>query len=286
MAWGWGQMWGRAGALWDNGPAMRNNFWIVAGVASSLLTLAARGQINGSDARVTTPYFDVVAIRESRFSNSEQGMSLRGGFLEVHNLLLKSLITSGYGVREGLIFGLPGWAEEAHYEIRARVTEADPKVLNGSREQRRALMAAMLEDRFQLKLHEATKVLPVYDLVVARDGPKFSESARGDTSDRKSGAEPHVQVSKTEFTGTNASMLMLLSVLEEVVERPVVDKTGLTGAYDLHLKWTPDLTTASDRDTLPSIFTALQEQLGLKLQPNKGPVKTLVVDHVARPSEN
>lgn len=261
---------------------MRKYFWTLAVVASSLAAPAARSQTTGSEPRATVPHFDVVAIRESRFSNLDGGMSLRGGSLQVHNLLLKSLITSAYGVREGLILGLPRWAEEAHYDIRARVTDADPKVLNGSnREYRRALMAAMLEDRFHLKLHEPTKVMPVYDLVVTRDGPKFRESAHD-----KSGTEPHVEVRKTEFSGTNASILMLLSLVEEVVERPVVDKTGLVGAYDFHLKWTPDVTAASDRDTLPSIFTALQEQLGLKLQANKEPVRTLVVDRIERPSEN
>jgi hypothetical protein len=98
--------------------------------------------------------FDVVSIRENRegAAGGEERMSLRDGFLQVNNLLLKSLITSAYGVPEGLIFGLPGWAEEAHYDIRARVTDADPIALTTiSREQRRALMGAMLEDRFQLK---------------------------------------------------------------------------------------------------------------------------------------
>jgi uncharacterized protein (TIGR03435 family) len=140
-------------------------------------------------------------------------------------------------------------------------------------------MAAMLEDRFHLKLQAVTKTLPVYDLIVARGGPKFSESGR-------QGADPHVEVRKTEYTATNSSVLGLSYVLEEIVERTVIDKTGLTGAYDLHLRWAQDLTGAPGSDTFPSIFTALQEQLGLKLQANKGPVKTLVVDHVERPSEN
>ncbi len=116
------------------------------------------------------------------------GMSLRDGSLQVNNLLLKSLITSAYGVREVLIFGLPGWAEKARYDIRAKVTDADPKVMDGiSREQRRALMAAMLEDRFHLRLHAVTKNLPVYDLTVARGGPRFSESVRP-------GVEPHLEI--------------------------------------------------------------------------------------------
>jgi uncharacterized protein (TIGR03435 family) len=264
----------------DDGCALRRNFWSLTAIISSLLTPAMSGQTTTSQALPAVPHFDVVAIRENRSPGGGAGMSLRDGSLQVNNLLLKSVITSAYGVREVLIFGLPGWAEEARYDIRAKVTDADPKVLAGiSREQRRALMAAMLEDRFHLKVRAVTKNLPVYDLMVARGGPRFSESVRH-------GVEPRVEVRKTEFSATDASILGLSYLLEEVVERTVIDKTGLTGAYDLHLQWAPDVTGAPDSDAFPSIFTALQEQLGLKLQPNTGPVKTLFVDHLERPSEN
>lgn len=222
--------------------------------------------------------FDVVSIRENTkgAAGGDGGMLLREGILRVNNLLLKSLITSAYGVHEGLIFGLPSWAEQARYDIRAKVSDADPTVLIPmSREQRRALMGTMLEDRFQLKVHPVTKELPVYDLIVTKGGTRFSESTR----------EQHVKVQKLEFTGTAISIPGLASFLEEVVERSVVDKTGLKGVYDLHLQWEPALGGA-ERDMFPSIFTALQEQLGLKLQPNKGPVKTLTIDHIERPSEN
>ena len=240
--------------------------------------VTVKAQAITSQPGATVLRFDVVSIRENTggAASSDGRMSLRDGFLQVNNLLLKSLITSAYGVHEGLIFGLPRWAEEARYDIRAKVTDADPIVLTTmSREQRRALIVAMLEDRFQLKTHPVTRELPVYDLIVTKGGPKFSESTR----------EQHVEVHKLEFTGTAVSILGLSSFLEEVVGRSVVDKTALRGAYDFHLQWGPDLSGA-DRDTFPSFFTALQEQLGLKLQPNKGPVKTLSVDHVGRPSEN
>ena len=115
----------------------------------------------------------------------------------------------------------------------------------------------------------------MYVLIVAKGGPGLSESAR----------EQHVEVHKLEFTGTAVPILGLSYILEELVGRSVVDKTGLKGAYDFHLQWEPDLSGA-DHNTLPSIFTALQEQLGLKLQSNKGPVKTLSIDHLERPSEN
>jgi uncharacterized protein (TIGR03435 family) len=259
--------------LSDNGLDLLRNFWILTAIVSNLLTPTIHGE--------TVPHFDVVAIRENNSPGGEAGMSLRHGSLQVNNLHLKSLITSAYGVREVSIFGLPGWAEEARYNIRAKVTDADPRLLDDlSREQRRALMAAMLEDRFHLKLHEVTKNLPVYDLIVARGGPRFSERV-------DHGVEaPHVEVRRTEYRATDTSILGLSYFLEEIVERTVIDKTGMTGSYDFHLQWTPDQTSAPDSDTPPSIFTALQEQLGLKLQSSMGPVKTLFVDHVERPSEN
>ncbi len=240
--------------------------------------VTVQAQSTTSQARAMVIRFDVVAIRENSAgaAGGDGSMSLKDGFLQVNNPLVKSLITSAYGVHEGLIFGLPRWAEEARYDIWAKVTDADPAVLNRmSREQRRALMAAMLEDRFHLRVHPVTKELPVYVLVIAKGGPKFSESIRGQ----------YVEVRKSEYTGTAVSTGGLASFLEEIVGHSVVDKTGLKGAYDFHLQWDPDLNGAG-HDSFPSIFTALQEQLGLRLQPNRGPVKTLSIDHIEQPSEN
>ena len=122
---------------------MLKNFCSLAVVASGLLTPSTHGQ-TASLARPIVPRFDVVAIQENRSPGWKMGMSLRGGSLQVHNLFLKSLITSGYGVREGLIFGLPRWAEQARFDIQAKVTDGDPRMMDRiSREQRRALMAAM-----------------------------------------------------------------------------------------------------------------------------------------------
>ncbi len=280
-------------SLWRHGsasssrPAQKQNLstkglLIIIGVALIALARESVSPEVTVQAQSTTPgvgatvlRFDVVSIRENTLgaAGGDGRMLLRDGFLEVNNLLLKSLITSAYGVHEGLIFGLPGWAEEAHYDIRNKVTDADPTAM--TREQRRALMAAMLEDRFQPRVHPVTRELPVYDLIVTKGGPRFSESTR----------EQHLEIAKSEFTGTAVPIVALSSFLEELVGRSLVDKTGLNGLYDFHLQWQADL-GGVDRDSFPSIFTALQEQLGLKLQPNKCPVKTLFVDHVERPSEN
>ena len=266
---------------------MPRAFYYLVAVGSSLIAGVARGQNTPLPMRTTVPMFDVVSIRESTSLSWNMGMSLRDWSLDVNNLFLKSLITSAYGVREGLVSGLPRWAELARFDIRAKVTGVDPKAPTSmSREQRRAIMAALLEDRFHLKVHTVTKVLPVYDLLVARDGPKFHQSILNDDGDDTRGAAPLPYVTRTEFAGTGTTIFTFCSFLEEAAGRTVIDKTGLTGMYDLHLKWAQDLTTDSNADALPPIFTALQEQLGLRLQADKGPVETLVVDHIERPSGN
>ena len=137
-------------------------------------------------------------------------------------------------------------------------------------------------ERFQLKAHTEIKTLPVYELVVIKDGPKFKQS-EDDT--HGSGTSIHGDHNGKELTAHNLSITSLASSLTNEVHRTVIDKTGLAGKYDLGMKWSADDGTAQ-ADSLPSIFTALPEQLGLKLQAGKGPVETLVVDSVEMPSEN
>jgi uncharacterized protein (TIGR03435 family) len=136
-----------------------------------------------------------------------------------------------------------------------------------------------------VKTHIEVKQLPVFDLSIAKGGIKFHEASHGDPSDKQG----NVYFSATEVTGYGVPVGNLVMVLKRQVEREVIDKTGLTGKYDFHLKWRPEQTGSNaglNDDEFPSFFTALQEQLGLKLQSSKGPVDTLVVDHIQEPSEN
>jgi uncharacterized protein (TIGR03435 family) len=123
----------------------------------------------------------------------------------------------------------------------------------------------------------------VYELVVIQGGPKFKPTASDAHGPNTSvnGRNDH-----TDLTARNLSMALFSDILSDQVQRTVIDKTGLTGSYDLALQWSREDSRDADVDTAPSIFTALPEQLGLKLQPAKGPVETLVVDHVEMPSEN
>jgi uncharacterized protein (TIGR03435 family) len=136
-----------------------------------------------------------------------------------------------------------------------------------------------------VKSHIEVKDLPTFDLVVIKGGPKFQETPKVAAEDKRDS----MHVNNTEMTAYGVQMASLTKMLEGQVERNVIDKTDLKGNYDLHLKWRREEdgpTAGTTDDPVPSVYTALQEQLGLKLQPSKGPVDTLVIDHIEEPTEN
>ena len=149
------------------------------------------------------------------------------------------------------------------------------------------MLQSVLAGRFHMVSHFETKELAAYALVISKTGRKLTEiQPRLLPGGLKDPGE--INMRRTEITAAGADMLNLLHllhVLQSQVGRPVVDRTGLTGHYNFVLKWTPDQDSASP-DAGPSIFTAIQEQLGLKLEPVKAPIQILVVDHIERPSEN
>jgi len=164
-----------------------------------------------------------------------------------------------------------------------------------SRDQRRLLNQQMVQqllaDRFKLAVHRETKELPAYALVVAKSGPKL-------TATKDTGGGKGTSSGDGHLTATGLTMARLAQTLTQILSRElgrvVIDKTGIVGEYDLSLTWTPDDRSAAAANTSkdtpdlpgPSIFTALQEQLGLKLESTKAPVETLVIDHIEEPSAN
>jgi uncharacterized protein (TIGR03435 family) len=151
---------------------------------------------------------------------------------------------------------------------------------NAGRKQKEKMVQAMLADRFKLATHTETRELPIYNLIVAKGGAKLGPTQESGSSVSTSSGRIEVQMAN--------SVTVLAEELSKVAGRDVVDKTGIAGRYHLTLRWTPDdsATTSSDNDSGPSLFTALEEQLGLKLEPAKGPVQVLVIDHVEMPSAN
>jgi uncharacterized protein (TIGR03435 family) len=185
----------------------------------------------------------------------------------------KTMIRNAYGILSFQLAGEPRWLDTDMYDIVATTSE---KI---SPEQLKLLLQNLLADRFRLKVHWETRKTSVYALVLDKNGPKFKESAEVQ--------EPGINTKKgpggAQMKGTREPISILASNLGNQLGRIVLDKTGLRGVYDWMLEWNPDLTVDSSR---PSLFTALQGQLGLRLEAQKGQMETLVIDSVERPSEN
>jgi uncharacterized protein (TIGR03435 family) len=244
------------------------------------------------------PVYDAVSIHPHNALDNSMSFSFRPDNFSATNISLKQLVSYAYGIREDLISGLPDWKGSAHFDITAKVTDADRSVLDKlTHDQLEAMFRPVLADRFQLKAHTETKTLPVYDLVLTKDGPKFQKSPPPpEDPDHPTPKGQHrsnssFQMNNGDLTATAITMNRFADTLADQLNRTVIDKTGLTDAYDLKLKWTrdEDSNNAADNgaaDRAPGLFTALQEQLGLKLNAAKGPVETLVVDHAEKPSPN
>jgi uncharacterized protein (TIGR03435 family) len=239
------------------------------------------------------PSFDVASIRANTTS-SDGHHHIYNDPAESHfravNLSIKDLIQFAYGLPDSQILGGPAWLDSAMYDIDAKSDASADAQLHAlpaseARRQKQLMVQALLAERFQLKTHQETRQLPLFNLVLARDGPKFkADNSLGNTVDT---GRNHLHIS-----GTQDTVATLARELAQVLGRVVIDDTGLAGSYDLRLRWTPDndpppmLNGQPDPNPPPDIFTALQEQLGLKLESAKGPVPVLVIDHIERPSGN
>ena len=257
---------------------------------------------------VKVPAFDVVSVKPNKSDSGMVRIMGKPDGYSASNVSLKMLIQGAYGIREDLISGAPGWADSARFDIDAKVAGSDVEALKKlSPEQRRLILQPLLADRFKLKMHTETKQLPVYELVLGKGGSKLKEASPGDTyangikGPDDTSRPGMMRMGPGQLTAQAVPMTSLANLLSQQLHRTVLDKTGLTGKYDLELNWTPDRgsdpmfkgadssqqrTDAASDSSGPSIFTALQEQLGLRLQSAKGPVETLVIDHVEMPSEN
>ena len=210
--------------------------------------------------------------------NDDPGL-LRG------SMTLKSYIMTAYDVKPYQVIGGPNWVDESTYDIVAKLERSGDNPAAAGEPQVHVALQALLADRFQLKIHHEAKEIPAYALTVTKGGFKLKETSETTgcgTSSKGSGTG-------INFRATCADMTGFASSLARRMGRPVSDETHLQGLYTFTLEWTPDdLKTGASRDqpTLPSLFTVLQEKLGLKLEARKVPVDIIVVDSADRPSEN
>jgi uncharacterized protein (TIGR03435 family) len=205
---------------------------------------------------------------------------------------VKNLIYFAYDIKYGYVSGGPSWIDSDRFDIDAKIDESlaeTYKKMNAKEAtaQIKLMVRTLLETRFNLKVRLEEKELPIFALVVAKNGPKLKLSAPpvdGKPVNASWNLSPlHLMI---RITAKNAELNGLLAqlMLEPNIGRMVVDETGLKGPFDFEVEWS--INPNSPNAVGPDVFTALQEQLGLKLEPKKGPVQTLVVEHVEKPSEN
>lgn len=288
----------------------RTRYLVIVVTATSLLPIIGIGQETATPVLTETqaatnklPVFDVISVKRDNASGASMLQMTPDGFTMM-NMPIDTLLTQGFQVNPNQIVQEPGWAKTDKWDVQAKVASEDVSALGKmSFDQKRSMFVQVLTDRFGLVVHHEMRELPVYALVVAKGGPKMAES-KLDPNTLPKGGPPRMRGDDGKIAGQGVSMEFLASVLSRIVGRTVVDKTGLTAQYDFALHWTPEdgaaigpgvagstsnggvTQPASDAGSGESVFTAIPEQLGLKLEPAKAPVDVTVIDHLVKPTEN
>lgn len=219
--------------------------------------------------------FEVVSIHPSRDPGTDSNLnSAPGGRLIATNITIRELLRLAFGKKDYQIERAAGWIEGERFDISARTTDGKTTTLDDEKAQIRALLA----ERFALMTHTETKQSQIYELVVGKDGSRLTLHNDGSGSGTHRGCG--------HLDGTRLTLDTIATVLSRHIEQDVVNRTGLPGKYDFQLNWTPDTGTCPGAADQPSLFTAIQQQLGLKLEAAKGPVEFLIIDRVERPSPN
>lgn len=233
------------------------------------------------------PAFEVATIKQSDPDDTFHRFEIHGRRVVIENQTVKNMIQMSYGVHARQIMNAPSWMESERFDVQGVPdVEGQPNLV-----QFQEIVRKLLEDRFELKFHTEKRDMPRYVLAVAKGGPKMeptklppdalpNERGTGDKTSRTLQME-------------NVSMGELAHNLQGALDRPVVDETGLKGKYDFTLKWLrQDAPAGADADSkdadsnLAPLFTAIQEELGLKIEPSKGEVDVLVIERVDRPEAN
>ncbi len=225
----------------------------------------------------TRPAYEVASIKPNNSASGNSRTDGSRGQIIFTNQTLARLIERAYSAKPFQVTG-PGWMKEVKFDIAAKYPP------NTNREDRPIMLRTLLEDRFKLAVHHETKEMPGYALVVAKGGFKLKPvEPSGSSGTSRNGGRV------VTLTAKKSSMAALADDIARSLGEMVVDKTGVEGVYDFELRFaTDDLNSnAADADSMPSLFTALKEVLGLRLQSAKVPVDIIVVDHVERvPSDN
>ena len=264
--------------------------WIaVVMMAAACMAGAQTASSGASGRRPKFDAFEVATIKPSKGDEQGRFLAMQGTHRFVaQNFTLKLLIAAAYDLNPKTVLGGPGWMDSEHFDIVA-ITPGDVRPI---RQEQMTMLRALLTDRFKLTFHREQKEFSIYELEVAKGGPKLKLSTAA--PDDPPAVICTVYPQKVLLPARNATMADLVAMMQRaMMDRPVVDKTGLQGRYDFDLEWAPDETQFGgelprapvDAQAAP-LFTAMRDQLGLELKPTRGPVSTLIVDGAERPAED
>jgi uncharacterized protein (TIGR03435 family) len=305
---------------------MRNLLLLVTGLAAIVVAGVPRAAHLGAQApppaaeAPANPVFEVASIKQNKSGEGFIRIGMApGGRFTATNMPLRQLILMAYQVQPFQVEGGPSWMTSDRFDIVAKADRDVPPPAPGVAGPMQFMMRALLADRFKLTMHNEQKEMPIYNLVVARADGKLGAQLKQSTTDcaaimgaanRRGGGPPPppsfnepIQCGMRVLPGTLSAggfpLSQFAQFLSTTVQRIVVDRTGLTGNFDLNMTWTPDQLPQGRGDPPPgapplpaidpngpSIFTAVQEQLGLKLESTKAPVDMLVVDRAEHPAED
>ena len=253
-----------------------------------LLTAACSAQAWAQQAPVEPrlPAFEVAAIKLSRPDDPNHGWHGTRDRIAIENYTLRRLIRSAYGLKaDTQVIGGPDWTEKQAYDISAKIDDAEITRMNAmpaieKLKERNQMLQTLLADRFQLKVRQEERVMPVYALVQAKGGARITPNA---TASKSNGSSSD----NGRMTATGLSMDSFAETLEyfsETGDRVVLNRTGLAGEFDFKLNWTEDPGGGVPPDAeFPGLFTALEEQLGLKLESQKGSVPVVIIESAQKP---
>lgn len=222
--------------------------------------------------------FDVATIKPNNTGSGHVGIHSDNGIYNASNVRIRHLLEGAFHIKSELISGIPGPLDSQRFDISAKIVSDNPGKLR--EEEMRSALRHLLEERFALKAHTETRILPVYELVVAPTGSKLKPSP---SADGRASVSVH---NDRDLVAHDDPVSDLASELSDQVHRTVLDKTGLTGHFDFELHWAGEEEPTDSANPRPGLLTALQEQLGLKLESGKGPVDVLIIDHIEPPTGN
>lgn len=232
-------------------------------------------------AKGSDPDWEIATVKPSDPNdNGHQHILFRGQHVMLLDHTVEEILLISYGVEKSQLAGEPNWVKTERWDVDGvSDVEGTPGL-----PQLQQMMRKILAERYGLKLHHEQREMPVYALTVAKGGPKLVPN----TSDPNGLMDQQNNMSNGRDVEAlkNTSMAELALILQFRVDRPVVDQTGLKGRYDFNLQWTTDEASAPAPDAPPGLFTAIREQIGLRLEPAKAPADVLVIDQVERPGAN